>query len=121
MMKFSGITFSKDFKAKIEKNFSDAQKYVDSEAMRLSDPYTPFLTGMMKRSVTLGTKIGSGELKYTAPYARRQYYTNAGRGKQGITKESTHNYKCLRGKLWFERMKADHKEEIVEGVKKKFK
>lgn len=111
MMRFTGLTWDPNFKEKTKKNFADAQKYVDSECLRHSDKYTPMLTGFMKRSGTLGTVLGSGELKYTAPYARRQYYTNAGRGKQGTSKGG------LRGKFWFERMKADHKKDILNGVK----
>lgn len=94
------------------------QKYVDSEVLRLSDPYVPFDTGKLKQSGTLGTVIGSGEVVYNCPYARKNYYENAGRGRQGTTKYSKHNYKCLRGKLWFERMKADHMDEILDGCAK---
>lgn len=94
------------------------QKYIDSEVLRLSDPYVPFDTGKLKQSGTLGTVIGSGEVIYNCPYARQNYYNNAGRGRQGTTKYSSHNYKCLRGKLWFERMKADHLDEIRQGMAK---
>lgn len=118
MIKFAGLTWDKNFDTKAKSSFEKKQKYVDSECLRLSDPYTPMLTGTLKRSGTSGTVIGSGELKYTAPYARLQYYTNAGKGRQGTTKHNSHNYKCTRGKLWFERMKADHKKEIMNGVKK---
>lgn len=118
MLKFTELVFSADFRCRTEEEFSEAQKYVDSEALRLSDPYVPFDTGSLKKSGISGTVIGSGEIDYTAPYARRQYYTNAGQGKQGITKHNSCNYKCLRGKLWFERMKADHKDEILKGLKK---
>lgn len=111
MMRFTRLSWDPNFKEKAKKNFADAQKYIDSECLRYSDKYTPMLTGFMKRSGTLGTVLGSGELKYTAPYARRQYYTNAGRGKQGTSKGG------LRGKFWFERMKADHKKDILNGVK----
>ncbi len=45
---------------------------------------------------------------------RKQYYENAGIGKEGLNKPGGE----LRGKEWFERMKADHKEEILEGAKK---
>ncbi len=115
MIHFTGLTFDKNFKSKAEKNFSNAQKYIDSECLRYSDPYIPFLSGEMKRSGKLGTVIGSGELKYTAPYAKRQYYSNAGRGKQGTSRGG------MRGKLWFERMKADHKNDILKGLKGNFK
>ena len=47
-------------------------------------------------------------MKYIAPYARQIYYTNAGRGQEGTQNGG------LRGKYWFERMKADHKDEIRE-------
>lgn len=82
--------------------FSKAQQFVDSECLRYMDPLTPFQTGMLIRSGTLGTVIGSGNIEYTAPYARRQYYENKGRGQ--------------RGKKWFERMKTAHKSAIIKGA-----
>ena len=83
------------------------QKVVDSEVLRRSDKYVPFLTGFLKKSGVLGTKIGSGEVIYSAPYAKKNYYLNAGRGKQGTAVGG------LRGKFWFERMKADHLTDII--------
>ena len=118
MMRFTGLTFSPDFEKRAGENFRQAQKYVDSETLRLSDPYVPMNTGTLKKSGISGTVLGSGEVVYTAPYARQQYYTNAGKGRQGLAKRNSHNYKCLRGKLWFERMKADHKDEILRGLEK---
>ena len=74
------------------------QKFIDSEVIRLSEPYTPFDTGYLKNNAPkIGTSIGSGEVVYNAPYARRQYYEK-------------------RGKMWFERMKADHKDDILRGA-----
>ena len=79
------------------------QKFIDSEVIRLSEPYTPFDTGYLKNNAPkIGTSIGSGEVVYNAPYARRQYYENRGNGQ--------------RGKMWFERMKADHKDDILRGA-----
>lgn len=83
------------------------QKVVDSEVLRRSDKYVPFRTGFLKKSGILGTEIGSGEVVYNAVYADRNYYHNAGKGKQGTTSGG------LRGKFWFERMKADHLTDIV--------
>lgn len=80
------------------------QVFVDSEVLRLCDPYIPFRTGMLRDSGILSTTIGSGEVIYNTPYARRQYYENKGSGK--------------RGKLWFERMKADHRDDILNGAAK---
>ena len=89
------------------------QKFVDSEVLRLSDPYVPFLTGDLKRSGSLATKIGSGLVEYNMSYARKVYYFNRGMGKQGMASGG------LRGKYWFERMKADHIREILDGARKK--
>ena len=90
--------------------FNKVQVFVDSEVLRLCDPYVPMNTGMLKKSGILGTVVGSGEVIYIAPYAKNQYYNNKGTGN--------HNKSGLRGGFWFERMKADHKNEIFEGAKK---
>ncbi|MDE7105082.1 MAG: minor capsid protein [Ruminococcus sp.] len=116
MIKFSGITFDPNFKKRTQADFDKKQKYIDSEILRLSDPYVPMQTGMMKKSGISGTVVGSGKVKYIAPYAKPQYYTNAGCGKEGMN--NTSGTKGLRGKFWFERMKADHKKEILKGLKK---
>ncbi len=79
------------------------QQYVDSEVIRLCDPYVPLKTGFLKNdSPIIGTQIGSGLVVYEAPYARRQYYTHKGKG--------------LRGPKWFERMKAAHLGQILRGA-----
>lgn len=118
MISFKRLVFRPDFHVESEQGFARAQQYVDREVLNFSDKYVPMDTGRLKNSGISGTVIGSGVVEYTAPYARLQYYTNAGRGRQGLTKQSKHNYKCLRGKLWFERMKADHKDEILNGLQK---
>lgn len=87
------------------------QRTIDSEVLRRSDPYVTMDTGFLKKSGILGTKIGSGEVVYNAIYANRNYYRNAGRGKQGTEKGG------LRGKFWFERMKADHLTDILKTAK----
>lgn len=115
MIRFTGITFDPNFRQKAAQNFERAQKYVDSETLRHSDPYVPFLTGMLKKSGTTGTVLGSGVVKYTAPYAKKNYYQNGGRGIEGL--HASGGVRGLRGKFWFERMKADHKKEILKGLK----
>lgn len=85
------------------KIFTDAQKFVDSEVLRYCAPLVPFKTGMLQKSGTLGTVIGSGEVCWVAPYAAAQYYRVAG----------THGG---RGPYWFERMKIDHGAAILRGA-----
>lgn len=100
-------------KRKLNKN-GKGQRFFTHEVRRLSDPYTPMLSGHLKDNVT----EEPAKIIYNAPYARRQYYENSGRGKQGTTKRNNHNYKCLRGKRWTERMWADMGKEIVKATAK---
>lgn len=91
--------------------FDRVQVFIDNEVLRKCDLYVPMDTGMLKKSGILGTVVGSGEVIYIAPYARIQYYNNKGTGNN--------NKSGLRGPYWFERMKADHKNQIFEDAKKK--
>lgn len=86
------------------------QKYIDSSVVRYCDKYVPMLTGTLKKAK--GTVYGSGYVRYNEPYAKRQYYSNKGRGREGMSN------KGLRGRLWFERMKTAHKKTILSNAAK---
>jgi len=60
----------------INARFVKAQKFVDSEVIRLCEPYTPEDSSDLIKSVTIATKIGSGQVIWRTPYARRMYYGN---------------------------------------------
>lgn len=92
------------------KRYTNAQKFVDSEVLRQSEPFTPLLTSMLIKSGILGTDIGSGKVSWIAPYAKRQYY----RGRRPGTQQAG----PLRGRFWFERMKAVRGDKIIKGAKK---
>ena len=109
------LVWNPNFGGEQSKKFSSAQKIVDSEVLRKCDPYVPMQTGMLKKSGILGTVVGSGVVEYIAPYAKRQYYTNGGNGRDGTSKGGK------RGKFWFERMKAAHKDEILRKAKDSMK
>lgn len=111
--------------------FSSAQKFVDSECIRLMIPYTPMRNGIMMKSPVLGTKIGSGNIVYQSPYARYQYYGKmmvsritgspwARQGESKILTEKDLTYDTARHpkaqRMWFEAMKADKKEQILRGT-----
>lgn len=84
------------------------QQFIDSEVLRRCQPYVPMDTGELIRSGIRETRIGSGEVVYRTPYARRWYYRNA--QFQGAPK---------RGNYWFERMKNEGgKEAILRGAKR---
>ena len=109
------------------------QKYIDQEVIRLMDPYTPMLSGELVKSATLGTKIGSGEIHQNAPHARYQYYGKlmvssltgsayATHGESKVLTDKDLQYNKSKhpqaGPYWFERMKADKKEQIIRGARK---
>lgn len=125
---------------RLSQNFSErtkkAQKFVDSECIRLMIPYTPMLNGQLMQSATRGTIIGSGVIKYNSPYARYQYYGKlmvssitglayAGKGESKILTDKDLHYNKSKhpraGKLWLERMKADRKEQILRGAERLLK
>lgn len=97
------LDWNPEFGPKKSGDFTKTQEFIDSECLRCMNPLTPRRTGYLVKSATLGTVIGSGELEYLAPYARRQYYEHKG-GEGG------------RGKLWFERMKAQKQDTIRKGA-----
>lgn len=134
------LKWSPRFGAVMTERLQRAQEYIDKTCIRLMEPYTPMRTGALTGSVRLGTVIGSGELRYLSPYARYLYYGEIfgpnipiTEGKQvvgyfspkGKRKRPTGRpltYSTAKhpqaGKLWFERMKADHGDEIREGAEK---
>ena len=51
-----------------------AQPYLDAIILRDSNFYCPLYTGELQKSSISKTRIGSGELVWRRPYARRLYY-----------------------------------------------
>lgn len=102
------LQWNPEFARQRTQQFSGKQKFVDSEVLRRCSPRVPFQTGMLDKSGTLGTVIGSGEVKYIAPYAAHQYYNTS----------QSRSYDARRGGKWFERMKAEEKEDILRGAEK---
>lgn len=125
------FAWSPNFAGGMKDRFARAQAYIDEACIRHMDKYTPMLTGTLKHSATLGTQIGSGCIEYASPYARYQYYgklmvssvTGSSYARQGEKKvltstELRYNTASnpLAGAFWFERMKADKKDEIERGA-----
>lgn len=85
-----------------------AQVFVDSEVLRRCANYVPFDSGVLNRSGVLNTDLGSGEVVYATPYARKWYYVPA--KFQGAPR---------RGNYWFARMRDNGgREAILRGVAK---
>lgn len=122
MVNFKGLELAPDIKVKSERQLAQAQSYIDNEVVKRLEEYTPI---SMKEGVTRKSRpatvkfVNSGKMSKshkverpgviinTEPTARKEYYVNKGFSGR------------LRGKFWLDRMKADHKEDILRGVKGK--
>ena len=104
------LKFNPNFVPKWTKTYTTAQKFVDSEVLRLCEPFIPLQTSMLIKSGILGTDVGSGKVSWIAPYASAQYY----RGRRPGASETG----PLRGRAWFARMKEIHGRKIIAGARK---
>ncbi len=102
------LEWNPDFRPKWQQRYSAAQKYVDYRVLVVSDPYIPKVTGMLILSGVLGTVIGSGVVKWIAPYAHRQYYL--------MNRKTTASINPLGGPRWFDRAMVTHKDRIIRGA-----
>lgn len=91
-----------------KRTFKTAQIWLDNEVLKLSEPYTPLLTGALRNSSSLNTRVGSGLIVWRTPYARRRYYDPRIGSPRG----------AKRGGYWFARMKKDNYRHLKEGVQK---
>ena len=73
--------------------------FVATEVAKLSEPYVPFLEGILAKPV-----IEPGRLIYYPPYAQKWYNEHKGEG--------------LRGPYWDKRMIADRGDELEESTAK---
>lgn len=97
------IEWSSSFAPRVNSGWSEAQYKFDMEVARCMDPYVPFRTGVLKSSVTMASDFGRGQLVYSTPYARAQYYRcQQGKGLKG-----------RRGPWWGQRCIADYKDHFT--------
>lgn len=95
---------------RISGNIERAQKYLDSQVLKDTDKYVPMRTGILAKSGIIGTVIGSGELEYSAPYARRVYY-----GVNINFSKSRHPLACAK---FFEASKAVNRKSWLDEVRR---
>ena len=103
------------------------QKLVDSEAMRYMSDYMPRRqAGELEHMMILSTVIGSGQIDIPGPYAQYLHegilYVSPTTGSAWAKKDEikvptdrllTYAGAPMRGKKFFDRMKADHKDDIL--------
>lgn len=103
------LVWNTNFQPKWQRRYSASQRFVDSEVLRLCEPFIPLRTGTLIKSGILGTDVGSGEVAWIAPYAKKQYYSARKPGRETGP---------LRGGQWFARMKAVYRDQIVAGARR---
>lgn len=81
-----------------------AQKFLDAQVVAATQPYVPMDTGFLKGAP--GTAYGSGEVRYNTPYAH--YQLTHGRAP------GTSIHGPLRGRNFWNRMKADCKDRLLQ-------
>jgi len=95
----------------------DTERFIASEVLRLSDPYTPMQGGALKSG-----EISSGgktTITYNTPYAHYQWHGMAmgGRAPKHYTGAAlTYHGGPMRGKEWTKRMLADRSGDLVRSV-----
>ena len=115
------LKFNTNFAEKWGGQYSAAQTFVDSEVLRLCEPFVPLQTSMLIKSGILGTDIGSGTVQWIAPYSRYQYYGKVMTGhapKKVSAKNLVYHGGGVRGAFWFERMKEVSGQNIIDGAAK---
>lgn len=117
------------------------QQVIDKSVIDWDLQYTPWKTGTLAKSPYSATQIGSGQVVYPGPYARYLYYGEVmgpnipvfeddsgiptrffsppGQKKHltGRALVFDKSLSPLAGSHWFERMKADHKDDILREAK----
>lgn len=116
-----------------------AQKLLDKLVVDWNQKYVPFETGTLARSPYAVSDFGSGQVVYPGPYAHYLYYGEVygpnipivdsdsglihwispkGQKKHPTGKQLQYSTEmnALAGSHWFDRMKADHLNDIVKEV-----
>lgn len=119
------------------------QAAIDNACIAWCQKYTPFKTGTLSRSPYTATPPGSGQIIYNTPYARYLYYgvvygpnipvfeddtgvptryfSPPGKKKSPKVPEKKLKFDTstnpMAGPFWFERMKADHSNDILKEAK----
>lgn len=96
--------------ARLKGKLTQAQKWLDNEVLKDCQPYVPMRSGNLMNSGISGTNLGSGKVIYSAPYANYQYY-----GVNFHFSKDKHPQACAQ---WFEKAKAAHKDDWLNGVQK---
>ena len=115
----SGLTFnvktalnSAEIKADLEATTRQVQAPLDALILQDSNFFCPIKTGTLQKSAIINSRIGSGELVWRTPYARRLYYEY---------EKPSHQANPNACAKWFEAAKARWLEKWVRFVNERIK
>ena len=136
-----GVKVSIEWSNKFKRNLAamtieggELQSYIDMQVLTTMHPYLPFDRGNLAASGYNHTKIGSGAVVWSTPYARYLYYgvlmvdpdTGSAWARKGVPKVIAAPKKQLkfrgggkRGSFWCERWKNDNLTQFEKAVQKK--
>ena len=98
---------------RMERRYSSIQRVSDNTVVQHMDPYVPMRTSILAKSVVLGSRMGSGELVYIAPYSRKVYL---GEKKDGTKMKFSKSRHPKATEKWAEHMKAARMPQIEREV-----
>ena len=100
-------------KAKTSDKLRQLQKPLDSIVLADSNYFIPRKTGTMEKTSIIDTIIGSGEIRWTADYARAQYY--------GVNFDHSKQLNPNACAKWFEAAKARWLDKWVRFINERLK
>lgn len=106
------LIYEKAAEHRRKKRLEKAQDYIDSECIKRMEPFVPvglprfYHSGKLRDSAAVKSP---GELTYTAPFAKNDYYA---------TVDHTHGGNPRAQRLWFEVMKRESLADILNGTAK---
>ena len=110
----SGVSFetttvlnTSQIKAEIDGDMHKAQGPLDAMVLQDSNYFVPIKTGTLQHSAIINSRIGSGEIVWRTPYARRLYYEY---------KKPAHQANPNACAKWFEAAKARWQDKWVKFV-----
>ena len=127
------LEWNPSFKDDMSERLHRVQCVIDNSVLRYMTPYMPYRSGNLIKLTQIATVIGSGTIVQPGPYAHYLYkgeiygpnipikedgnivgfFSPPSKQPTGrpLTYDQTKN--PLAGPFWFERMKTDHKDDIL--------
>lgn len=98
--------------------YRKAQLYLGNQVLTDSDPYVPFIQGMLRNSGTV--ENGGRSVVWRFPYARYQYmgFAMEGRAPKVVTDRPLQYSTPGTGARWFEQAKSANRETWIREVRK---